>query len=108
MAAGAVSGQTDPGGIAAIRGRVLHDVGDGAEDVFDEIRHGVARGVAIALRRPPVVDAGSHESSAPGQFPGETAHDVFVVCIPSTTVDDDDDGKVPSAFWRIDVVLQGL
>ena len=49
-----------------------------------------------------------HESAVLRQFPGEAAHDVFVIGVPAATVDDHDAREIPGAFRRINVVLEGL
>src|SRR5262245_61791897 len=98
MTAGAVSGQTNSGWIAAVFLRMFHNVGDRPEDIFDKVRHRVARRIAVSFTQPPVIDAEDDEPAALRQFPGESAHDVFIVGVPSTAVNDDDARKISRAF----------
>ena len=108
MSTGAVAGHANPRRIAAVLGRVLHDVRDAAKDVLDQVGHGVADGVPIGLAAPAIVHAGDHELAALGQLARQAAHDVFVVGGPAAAVHDDDDRQVARPLGRVDVVLERL
>jgi len=106
MATGAVSGDADLSRVSTILRCMLHDVRDTAEYIFNEVRHGVVRGIAIALRRPAVIHADRDKFTVFGQLACEASHDVFVIGVPSATVNDDDHRQVERALRREDIVFE--
>ena len=98
MPAGTVACDSDARWITAVFFGMLHNVGDRAKDVFDQVGDRVRFVVAVMLSSPAIVDTTNDKFAALGQLASQAAHHVFIVGLPSATVNDDDDWEIRSSF----------
>ena len=108
VSTGAVARHADARRVAAVLRGVLHDVRDAAEDVLDQVRHRVARRVAVGLAGPAIVHAGHHELAAlvsSRARPRMTSSSLAVQPPPwmMTMI-----GRLRAPLGAVDVVLQRL